>query len=194
MSFKNNHSRDDHIISKPIKELVHSNINRDSQTSYLENKNIETLSKPLLLEQEHEDKIQNESLGVIKSSHLNVKRLAYTLPQFNEKYEAIKDVKRRSVSIKSFDWIKHSFSSQSLMTRLNKFLPIIGWLGVYSIRHNLIADLIAGLTVLVFQVPQSMGYSLIARVPPVYGLYSSFFPCLIYCFFGTSKHCAIGKF
>ena len=39
-----------------------------------------------------------------------------------------------------------------------------------------------------------MGYCLIAHVPPVYGLYSSFFPALFYTFLGTGKHCAFGPF
>lgn len=56
------------------------------------------------------------------------------------------------------------------------------------------ADLIAGLTIIVFHVPQSMGYSLIAQVSPVYGLYTAFFPALVYSLMGTSRHAAIGEF
>ena len=39
-----------------------------------------------------------------------------------------------------------------------------------------------------------MGYCLIADVPPVYGLYSSFFPALFYTILGTGMHCAFGPF
>ena len=39
-----------------------------------------------------------------------------------------------------------------------------------------------------------MGYCLIAHVPPVYGLYSSFFPALFYTILGTGMHCAFGPF
>ena len=39
-----------------------------------------------------------------------------------------------------------------------------------------------------------MGYCLIANVPPVYGLYSSFFPALMYSFLGTSRHSSVGPF
>ena len=39
-----------------------------------------------------------------------------------------------------------------------------------------------------------MGYCLIAHVPPVYGLYSAFFPALFYTFLGTGHHCAFGAF
>ena len=39
-----------------------------------------------------------------------------------------------------------------------------------------------------------MGYSLIANVPPVHGIYSSFFPAVMYTLLGTSRHCAVGPF
>src|SRR5947209_543726 len=39
-----------------------------------------------------------------------------------------------------------------------------------------------------------MGYSLIAHVPPKYGLYTSFFPALVYTFLGSSRHSAVGPF
>ena len=56
---------------------------------------------------------------------------------------------------------------------------------------NLI-DLIAGLTVGVVVVPQSMSYAKIATLPVQYGLYSSFVGVFIYCFFATSKDVTIG--
>lgn len=54
------------------------------------------------------------------------------------------------------------------------------------------SDLVAGLTVGVMLVPQGMAYAMIAGLPPVYGLYASIFPPIVYAFLGTSRQLAVG--
>ncbi len=39
-----------------------------------------------------------------------------------------------------------------------------------------------------------MAYSALITLNPIYGLYSSFFPSLVYMLFATSRHLAVGPF
>jgi SulP family sulfate permease len=54
------------------------------------------------------------------------------------------------------------------------------------------ADAVAGLTVGVMLIPQSMAYAVIAGMPPIYGLYAGLVPLLAYPLFGSSRHLALG--
>lgn len=74
---------------------------------------------------------------------------------------------------------------------IKSFLPILDWLPQYK-KSQLQGDLYAGLTVGVLLIPQGMAYALIAGLPPVYGLYASLVPQLVYAVFGTSRQLSVG--
>uniref|UniRef100_A0A8C6KC53 Solute carrier family 26 member 5 n=1 Tax=Nothobranchius furzeri TaxID=105023 RepID=A0A8C6KC53_NOTFU len=85
-------------------------------------------------------------------------------------------------------------SSEKAKAVAQSFLPILSWLPSYPVKQFLFSDVISGLSTGVVQLPQGLAYALLAAVPPVYGLYSSFYPVLLYTFFGTSRHVSIGTF
>jgi sulfate transporter 4 len=53
-------------------------------------------------------------------------------------------------------------------------------------------DLIAGLSVGVMVIPQSMSYAKLAGLPVQYGLYSALVPVYAYAVFGSSRQLAVG--
>ncbi len=74
---------------------------------------------------------------------------------------------------------------------MRNFFPILQTLRTYK-RKELPKDILAGFSVAIVLIPQGMAYAMIAGLPPVYGLYASLMPVLMYALFGTSRSVAIG--
>ncbi|MFL2552601.1 MAG: SulP family inorganic anion transporter [Gammaproteobacteria bacterium] len=73
------------------------------------------------------------------------------------------------------------------------FLNFISWLpNAISKKDYLTRDIIAGTTIAMIIIPQSMAYATLANLEPVYGLYASFIPVAIAAFFGSSRYLATG--
>ncbi len=72
------------------------------------------------------------------------------------------------------------------------FVPFLSWLGELRHGDTLRADLIAGVTVALVLVPQSMAYAQLAGLPVYYGLYASFLPPMVAALFGSSRQLATG--
>ena len=75
---------------------------------------------------------------------------------------------------------------------LHALLPMTKWLSTYKVKEFLQTDILAGLTVGVMIIPQSMSYAKLAGLPVEFGLYSSLMPIYAYAFFGSSRQLAVG--
>ena len=70
-------------------------------------------------------------------------------------------------------------------------IPSLNWLKNYN-KNWLNGDISAGLTVGVMLIPQGMAYSMLAGLPPIYGLYAVTIPLIVYALLGTSRQLAVG--
>ena len=52
----------------------------------------------------------------------------------------------------------------------------------YQKKEYLVRDIIAGTTIAMIIIPQSMAYATLANLDPVYGLYASFIPVAVAAF------------
>jgi len=74
---------------------------------------------------------------------------------------------------------------------LKQRLTIVKWLP--RLDHSTVrADIVAGFTVGVMVIPQSMSYASIAGLPYATGMYSACVPTLVYSIFGQSRQLAVG--
>jgi high affinity sulfate transporter 1 len=100
----------------------------------------------------------------------------------------IKEIFFYDESLRQF---KNETGGKRAFLLLKHVVPILDWLPRYKPRW-FPADLIAGLTIASLAVPQDLAYAKLAGLKPIYGLYTSFVPPLIYAALGSSRHIAIG--
>jgi sulfate permease, SulP family len=75
-----------------------------------------------------------------------------------------------------------------MLVRIFPFLELLKDYNIAKLR----ADAIAGLTVALVLIPQSMAYAQLAGLPSYYGLYAAFLPPLVAALFGSSRQLATG--
>jgi SulP family sulfate permease len=69
-------------------------------------------------------------------------------------------------------------------SKLARYFPFLAWFPLK--QKTLTADVVAGITVAMVAVPQSLAYAQLAGVPPYFGLYAAFIPTIVGALFGSS--------
>ncbi len=82
--------------------------------------------------------------------------------------------------------------SSFLIDWKDRFMPYRDWIGELKKTEVLKADAIAGLTVALVLIPQSMAYAQLAGLPAYIGLYASFLPVMVAAIFGSSRQLGTG--
>jgi SulP family sulfate permease len=82
-------------------------------------------------------------------------------------------------------------SQETVKHRILSMVPVLRWLPTYD-KSWLKFDLIAGLTLAAFAIPDNMAYATLAGLPPEYGLYAGIMAPLAYFIFATSRHASVG--
>ncbi len=72
-----------------------------------------------------------------------------------------------------------------------KFFPFLLWFKGYNFGIFKL-DLVAGVTVALVLIPQSMAYAQLAGLPAYYGLYAAFLPPMVAALFGSSRQLGTG--
>jgi SulP family sulfate permease len=76
------------------------------------------------------------------------------------------------------------------MSLTRRIFPFLAWFP--SSAGVLRADAMAGLTVAMVLIPQSMAYAQLAGLPPYYGLYAAFLPVIVGALWGSSRQLSTG--
>ncbi|XP_053414885.1 anion exchange transporter [Nycticebus coucang] len=96
---------------------------------------------------------------------------------------------------KSVLWSKmHTPHCEDIKQWCRRRLPILEWAPYYNLKENLLPDTVSGIMLAVQQVTQGLAFALLSSVHPVFGLYGSLFPAIIYAAFGRGRHVATGTF
>ena len=77
------------------------------------------------------------------------------------------------------------------MFNISSIFPVVEWARSYD-KNWLRPDILAGITVVAFTIPEAIAYASLAGLPPEAGLYSAMIGLLVYVIFGTSRQLSMG--
>ncbi len=77
------------------------------------------------------------------------------------------------------------------MKKISSYIPVTEWARSYN-KEFLRPDIIAGITVGAFTIPEAIAFVSLAGLPPEVGLYSAMVGLLVYMILGSSRQLSIG--
>jgi hypothetical protein len=83
---------------------------------------------------------------------LRINRVAYNVLQFNDSFDS---TLRSKTTVEKLKTCKPDMSKKAWIRRFTTIFPILSWLPKYDIKNNLLSDVVVGVTICVFQIPQS---------------------------------------
>ncbi|KAG7454535.1 hypothetical protein MATL_G00260850 [Megalops atlanticus] len=124
------------------------------------------------------------------------KQFTVTRPLYSEDLFAFQHEKIYRQQKTPLDHVKAYFTCNSKRAKSAalSLLPVIDWVRMYRIKEWLLSDIVSGVSTGLVAVLQGLAFSLLASLPPGYGLYTAFFPVIVYFFLGTSRHISVGAF
>lgn len=119
---------------------------------------------------------------------LSIRRKVYTQDAFNDTYvDTVGDTTIRNKLSKA------CYCTGPKVGRIFlSYIPLFRVLQKYKLKEYIIGDFLSGLTVSFVHLPLAIGLSVLASLPPINGLYSTFYSVLGYMIFGTSPYVSVG--
>ena len=99
---------------------------------------------------------------------------------------------QESLSSKLRHGIFKRMKAFGLKTACFRLFPIVKTLQRYNVKEDLANDMTAGITAGVMMIPQGMAFAALSTLPPIVGLYISFFASLTYFMLGTGRQLSWG--
>jgi hypothetical protein len=139
--------------------------NKDSDSNGVykitESKNSQQKNNYLSANSNNNNHLMNSDEKPPPSPHLSINRMAYSLPNFNARFRRASQIPgarpKSMTSEKVLEKVKPECKSP--LDILKSLFPIIVWLSKYK-KKDLLPDLVSGVTIAVFQVPESKIFSL----------------------------------
>jgi solute carrier family 26, other len=141
--------------------------------------------------------MQMSDLGhddLLYEPNYEVRRPVYSLSKFELEFQDNRPPRMPYVQLSAERIRQSMYSKKDWKRRVYTFFPLIFQFKTFYKTSYIFWDVVAGLTMAMFYIPQGMAYGKVAGLEPINGLYSAFFIPIIYAVFGTSRQISVGTF